>query len=111
MTEHDKSEPAGNRSEAKPRKIGTLGCTTAEVLIHRRLLAHLIATLAPALFGQDKVEQAKRDLHALVVADIERARFLGSSPEDADEMRAHANAVLDAILIGVQPHPVPDDER
>jgi hypothetical protein len=86
--------------EAKPpRRLGALDCTTAEVLVHRRLLVNLLNAVIPAVFGQDGADKARRELHAVVAADVERARFLGSPRDIAESMRSHANAVLDKILI------------
>jgi hypothetical protein len=100
MTEQDKSGP---NQLPTPRRLDALDCAVAELLVHRRLLTKLITTVTPALFGPDGVEQAKRDLHAMVVADLDRARFLGSSTEKAEAMRSHANAILDQMLIGAPP--------
>lgn len=94
MTEHTTDQDDAG-SELKPRKIGWSNHIIAETLVHRRLLAHLIATLVPA-------ESARRDLHALVTADLDRGRYLGSPPEEAAQMRQHADGILDTLL-GLSP--------
>ena len=74
--------------------------TTAELLVHRILLTKVVHTVTTALASAEGIEAAKRELHAMVVADLDRARFLGSSPEQSEAMRNHANAVLDKIIVG-----------
>jgi hypothetical protein len=91
MTQQDKSEHASSGSEPT-RPIGGFSRAIADVLVHRRVLTHLIATILP--------EAEKAKLRALVEADLDRARFLGSSPSEAEQMRDHAHGVLDTIMSG-----------
>ena len=98
MTEQTAEQEAGETKAAAPRSPTWSMRTTAEILVHRRLLTHLVATLPEAEKGQ---------LHALVAADLERARFLGSEPSDSDLTRKHAMGLLDKIVTGT-PTPAAD---
>jgi hypothetical protein len=91
MTQQDQSEHATSSSEPT-RPIGGFSRAIADILVHRRVLTHLIASILP------DAEKAK--LSALVEADLDRARFLGSSPSEAEQMRDHARVVLDTIMSG-----------
>jgi hypothetical protein len=102
MTQQDQSELTSPDSN-QTRPIGGFSRAIADVLVHRRVLTHLIATILP--------DAEKAELRALVEADLDRARFLGSSPSEAEQMRDHAHGVLDKMMTAELEGPVPGDRH
>jgi hypothetical protein len=102
MTQQDQSERASSGSEPT-RPIGGFNRAIADILVHRRVLTYLIATILP--------DAEKARLRALVEADLDRARFLGSSPSEAGQMRDHAHGVLDKMMTAELEGPAPGDRH
>jgi hypothetical protein len=102
MTQQDQSEHTSSGSE-QARPIGGFSRAIADILVHRPVLTHLIATILP--------DAEKARLRALVGADLDRARFLGSSPSEAGQMRDHAHDVLDKMMTAQLEGPAPGDRH
>jgi hypothetical protein len=102
MTQQDTSELTSPDSN-QTRPIGGFSRAIADILVHRRVLTHLLASIL--------ADAEKAKLRALVEADLDRARFLGSSPSEAEQMRDHAHGVLDTIMSGSAARAEPGDRH